>query len=232
MADENETQLTTEKVAYWYFRLNGYLQIENFIVHPDKGKGGQRTDADLIGVRFPHRKERLLDEPENVMKDDFEALELIDDWTDIVIVEVKANAECKLNGPWTNKDAQNVQRVLAAIGYFDPDRLEEVATTIYDTGLFADEGLKLRVRLVAIAATESTNLKQSHPEVTQLTWPAVVRFIGCRLYTYRSAKRDSPQWEETILVMKELVEKNTEGQGFKLDGFVADCLQCLGIKEN
>ena len=232
MADENETQLTTEKVAYWYFRLNGYLQIENFIVHPDKGKGGQRTDADLIGVRFPHRKERLLDEPENVMKDDFEALELIDDWTDIVIVEVKTNGECILNGPWTNKDAQNVQRVLAAIGYFDPDRLEEVATTMYDTGLFADEGLKLRVRLVAIAATESTNLKQSHPQVTQLTWPAVVGFIGCRLYRYRSAKRHSPQWEETIMLMKELVKKNVKEQEFKLDGFISDCLHLLGIKEN
>ena len=28
-----------EKVAYWYFRLNGFFQIENFIVHP-KGRGG------------------------------------------------------------------------------------------------------------------------------------------------------------------------------------------------
>lgn len=230
MADENATKLTTEKVAYWYFRLNGYLQMENFIVHPAQGKSGQRTDADLIGVRFPHRKERLLDEPGNVMQDDLAALKLTDDWTDIAIVEVKTNGECILNGPWTDEDAQNVHRVLAAIGYFDPGRLEEIATMMYETGLFADERLKVRVRLVAIAATESADLKQSHPEVTQLTWPAVVGFIGYRLYTYRSAKRDSPQWEETIMLMKGLVSTHSEGQKFNPDDFIGDCLQRLGVK--
>ena len=49
--------LQPEKVAYWYFRLNGYLQIENFVIHPGR-RGGQRTDADLLAVRFPHRAER------------------------------------------------------------------------------------------------------------------------------------------------------------------------------
>lgn len=33
--------LMPEEVAYWYFRLNGFLQIENFVVHPTGG-GGQR----------------------------------------------------------------------------------------------------------------------------------------------------------------------------------------------
>ena len=38
--------LDPEKVAYWYFRLNGFLQIESFLVHPER-RGGQRTDAAL-----------------------------------------------------------------------------------------------------------------------------------------------------------------------------------------
>jgi hypothetical protein len=29
-------RLDPEKVAYWYFRLNGFLQIENFVVHPER----------------------------------------------------------------------------------------------------------------------------------------------------------------------------------------------------
>ena len=33
-------------------RLNGCLTIRDFIVHREGG-GGQRTDADLIAVRFP-----------------------------------------------------------------------------------------------------------------------------------------------------------------------------------
>lgn len=61
--------LNPEKVAYWYFRLNGFLQIENFVVHPER-RGGQRTDADLLAVRFPHRAERLFDDPNDIMQDD------------------------------------------------------------------------------------------------------------------------------------------------------------------
>lgn len=48
-----------ERLAYWYFRLNGFLTTENFIVHPDEGKD-QRTDADLLAVRFQHRAENVI----------------------------------------------------------------------------------------------------------------------------------------------------------------------------
>lgn len=35
-----------EKVAGGYLRLNGFLQVEDFHVHPS-GRGGARTDAAL-----------------------------------------------------------------------------------------------------------------------------------------------------------------------------------------
>ena len=97
--------LNAEKVAYWYFRLNGFLQFENFVVHPEK-RGSQRTDADLVGVRFRHRKEFAFDHP-HPMPDD-ERLELSPRFTDVVIVEVKTSQPCTLNGPWTNPERKNV----------------------------------------------------------------------------------------------------------------------------
>ena len=69
------TPLDPEKVAYWYLRLNGFLQIENFVVHPER-RGGQRTDADLLAVRFPYRAERLFDNPHDIMRDDEARLSL------------------------------------------------------------------------------------------------------------------------------------------------------------
>jgi hypothetical protein len=45
-----------EEIAYWYFRLNGFLTIPSFVLYPVQ-RGPQRTDADLLGVRFPHRGE-------------------------------------------------------------------------------------------------------------------------------------------------------------------------------
>src|SRR6266403_1355615 len=90
--------LDPEKVAYWYFRLNGFLQIENFVVHRAR-RGGQRTDADLLAVRFPYRAELLLDQPEQPMPDDVNTLDLSPHLIDVVIAEVKTNQPCTLNGP-------------------------------------------------------------------------------------------------------------------------------------
>ena len=62
-------RISAEKLAYRYLRLNGFLQIENFYVHP-RTRGGARPDADLLGVRFPHRRERLYDDTADIMADD------------------------------------------------------------------------------------------------------------------------------------------------------------------
>ena len=53
--------INPEHLAYWYFRLNGFMTTVNFVVHPDEGCE-QRTEVDLLGVRFPHRAE-LLSQP-------------------------------------------------------------------------------------------------------------------------------------------------------------------------
>src|ERR1700738_2672654 len=106
-------RLDPEKVAYWYFRLNGFFQIENFVVHPER-RGGQRTDADLLAVRFPWRAERLFDDPNDMRADDERGLALSRERIDALIVEVKTNQPCPLNGPWTRQDRQNVHLVLAA----------------------------------------------------------------------------------------------------------------------
>ncbi|WP_156438916.1 hypothetical protein [Bradyrhizobium valentinum] len=125
-------QTFTEKVAYWYFRLNGFLQIENFVVHPER-RGSQRTDADLLGVRFRHRAEFTFDH-QTPMKDD-SRLCFSPRLDDIVIVEVKTNQPCTLNGPWTDPDRQNVQRVVAAIGCLPRASISEAAKCITRTVL-------------------------------------------------------------------------------------------------
>jgi hypothetical protein len=150
-----------EKVAYWYFRLNGFFQIENFVVHPAR-RGGQRTDADLLAVRFPHRAERLFDVPNDIMADDERRLALSRDWTDVVIAEVKTNQPCTLNGPWTREDRQNVHRVLAAIGCLPPDHIEQAARDIYPAGVHVSK-LGLRIRLVASAASVAASYRPPIP---------------------------------------------------------------------
>lgn len=98
--------MKAEKVAYWYFRLNGFLQLENFIIHPGV-RGGQRTDADILGVRFPYRAERFVDNPGDIMRDDAKTLNLSDTQIDIVVAEIKTG-RVALNGPWTEEQRQNI----------------------------------------------------------------------------------------------------------------------------
>jgi len=47
-----EIKIKSEKLAYWYFRLNGFLTIPNLLVHPDRGTE-HRTEINILGVRSP-----------------------------------------------------------------------------------------------------------------------------------------------------------------------------------
>lgn len=172
-------QLDPEKVAYWYFRLNGFLQTENFIVHPS-GRGGQRTDADLLGVRFPHREEFLFDDQEP-MRDDVETLDLSSDVVEIVIAEIKSNQPCSLNGPWSNRDARNVQRTLVAIGCLSDEEIEPAAVALYQEGAWKSE--RVRVRLVAIGRDTDPQLSKRFPRIVQITWKELLAFTGTLKWT-------------------------------------------------
>jgi hypothetical protein len=55
---KKKNEMNPEKIAYWFFRLNGCATITNFVVHPDR-RGSQRTDVDVLAVRFPYWHEIL-----------------------------------------------------------------------------------------------------------------------------------------------------------------------------
>lgn len=210
-------RLSAEKVAYWYFRLNGFLQIENFVVHPVR-RGGQRTDADLLAVRFPFRAERLFDDPNDIMEDDEQGLALSPELIDIVIAEVKANQPCSLNGPWTRADRQNVNRVLAAIGCLRRSQIEYAAANIYGSGLHSSD--TLRIRLVAIGRDRSDDLAINYPEVSQLLWPSMLSFIWQRFHRYRQQKTQVDQWNGTGKILKRLAD----GHRHSMENFVEEAL--------
>jgi hypothetical protein len=207
----SQYRLHPEKVAYWYFRLNGFLQIENFVVHPRR-HGSQRTDADLLAVRFPHRAERLFDDPNDIMQDDEQGLALTRDRVDVVIAEVK-RGPCALNGPWTAPGSQNVHRVLAAIGAIQPDRIDEAAASIYRAGIYQGD-LGLRIRLVAIGRERSKELAADYPEVTQRIWAELLSFIWGRFHTYRRQKTQVDQWDEEGRRLKRLADRSRDGAEF------------------
>lgn len=211
-------RLDPERVAYWYLRLNGFLQIENFVVHPERG-GSQRTDADLLGVRFRHRAEFAFDHGEPMADD--ERLFLSPRFDDVVIVEVKTNQPCTLNGPWTKPEAQNVHRVLAAIGCLTRENIPEAAECIYEQGtaIFG----RTRIRLVAIGRDRNQELDKRYGEILQLTWDDVLGFIWDRFDRYRQQKRHVDQWDDCGRTLRAMADD------LPRDKFIAKARHSMGL---
>ncbi|WP_414902591.1 hypothetical protein ACMT1E_05015 [Sphingomonas flavalba] len=216
-------RLSPERVAYWYFRLNGFLQIENFVVHP-KLNGGQRTDADLIGVRFPFRAERLIDDPDDLMQDDADRLQLLNDRADIVIAEIKTGL-CALNGPWTNEEHQNIHRVLAAIGSLPAYLIDEASNALYADASF-DRPDYPRIRLILVGREPDPAIAEKYAGITQLTWAEILSFIWQRFQRYWKQKKQVEQWDQVGRHLKDLVRRTSE------EDFIASTIGLMGVLAN
>ncbi len=179
-------KIKPERVAYWYFRLNGFLQISNFIIH-NAARGGQRTDADVLAVRFPYRSEMMIDAMP--MEDD-QLFTKITDRPYIAIAEL-TKGQCKLNGPWTNRDKGNINRVLHAIGAFPPSEINRISDELYCKGFSNDSSCY--ISLIAIGDQENSELEN---KCRQITWSEILAFIHSRFIKYKEQKADHDQWDD------------------------------------
>lgn len=170
------------RLAYWYFRLNGFLILENFIVHDDTS-ANQRTDADILAVRFNHRSENRI----RPMIDDAKVAEC-NALCNVIIAEVKTS-RCALNGPWTRREDQNVQRVLAAIGCLPPNLCDDAAESLYSKGKYVGE--QAAIRLIACGDQQA----QLKPKIRQILFDDMLKFIYRRFREYRLQKASHGQWD-------------------------------------
>jgi len=188
-----------ERLAYWYLRLNGFLLLENFVIHPDQGND-QRTDADLLGVRFAHRAEN----PVRPMADDPVVTDC-STFCNVVIAEVK-KGRCALNGPWTKPKEENIQRVLCAIGCFPESAVNLAAGELYSTGLFTTENVTCRLLAFGDHRAESLPIAA----VPQILFNDMIRFIQRRFSNYIREKSSVGNWTWEGQELRHLAENNVE----------------------
>ncbi len=176
-----------EQIGCWYLRLNGFLTIPNFVVHPDSGSE-QRTDIDTIAVRFPHRKENF----ERPMEDDRDLIG-DDNRIRLLLVETK-KGQIKFNKTWTDPNKKNIQKVLRATGLFPKCEVEKIAGHIYENGRFQDCSDSV-FYLCGLGNKRNETLQQRN--AIQITWKQVACFIWERFNEYEKQKRCHPQWDDT-----------------------------------
>jgi hypothetical protein len=176
----------TEELTHWYFRLNGCLTIPNFVVHPEVGND-QRTDADLLAVRFPHRREQLM----TALSDDDvfteEAAKI-----QVFFVEVKSS-RCSLNPSWTDPAKQTLNTIVRALGFVPENEADKAAESIYATSHYSNK--TILARLVCIGATPGA-LGTRFTGVTQIVFEDILRFIHGRFCEHDSQKRSHDQWDD------------------------------------
>ncbi len=205
--------IQSEQLAYWYLRLNGLLTIPNFVVHPDTGSD-QKTEVDVLGVRFPYRAENL----ENPMEDD-DYFATVRDKPFVVIAEVKRTL-CDLNGPWTNPERQNMLRVLRAIGTFPESECELVAKALYKHGCYDNE--LYRVSLLCLGRRSNNEVAKRYPNVRQILWSEVLEFIYRRFHKYENQKELHDQWDESGKELWRTYKQSCDEGQFK-----EECLRAL-----
>jgi hypothetical protein len=144
-------QINPERLAYWYFRLNGCFTITNFVIHPEQGRQ-QRTDVDIFAIRLPYRSEL----PGNPMPDD-PILLPEGDRIKVILAEVKKET-CNLNGPWTDRARGNMQLAIAAAGPFPQEKIEAAAEALYDHGIYQDD--RFTMMLFCVGRTENLEIKR------------------------------------------------------------------------
>jgi len=107
-----------ESLAYWYFRLNGFIPMPNFVLHEVNGVDMRRkynADADLLAVRFPHVFEEIGGRPGDWDNEQFAEWGLdLDREMICLICEVKTG---EFNSASVNK-AFNKARLLYAVRRF------------------------------------------------------------------------------------------------------------------
>lgn len=179
-------KLTAEDVAYWYLRLNGFLLLNNFIVHGDR-KEGPRTEIDQLGVRFRYRREHLV----QPMMDD-EWIEQANR-TIVVFCDAKEGPQ-DFNDTWTTNSRKVMESFLALVGVMPSDCWDHVARDLYDCG-FSRPKADLLVTTLLIHEDKDRKVQPRWPQAPRIQLTDALRFIHKRFYNFHNPKEAHGQWK-------------------------------------
>ena len=191
-----------ETFVRWYLRFNGYLAVENLIVHePVQGAVPQGAEFDVVAVRFPFSREVA----------DFELsrhpqLEAIEQpgAVNVVIAEVKGGRDTSLNDPWRPEaddqlQLQRLKYLVRWIGFWDSENdVESVATDLRRTGRSDRQCAVRAVYFGARHSQQAANLKIPEILLEDVTSWIVSTRVGCWRDQGLANRSCHDQWDPLI----------------------------------
>jgi hypothetical protein len=207
--------LNAEDIAYWYLRLNGFLCLRNFLVHGGR-RGDDRTEIDVVGVRFRHRREHL----SKPMLDD--------DWVElaarmiVVFCDAKKGAS-DFNPAWLKQQRRTIESFLALVGVIPEGLWDTTARELYDNGRSEPSpDLIITALLVHHDPQQQVSLRWKAAMVVQLGH--ALQFVHRRFKSYDVVKRSHEQWERSGHLLWQLYDRLRSSE----DDFVKAGLNCIG----
>lgn len=177
----------TEELVEWYLRLNGYFIIPNFILHPLMPCGSQRTEIDLLGVRFPYQSEVVCNSEGKRLKMENDEKLIDNRFLDCLIVSVKGiKSEVEINRKI--KEFQNLKDVIKRFGFVgSEENIADVAKELSrEKKAVMDQ---FQIRFLGIAGKFN-----KYSKTKQIIFKEIIEFILTRFRAYYRHKADTEQW--------------------------------------
>ncbi|MDI3519895.1 MAG: hypothetical protein PWQ34_2042 [Caldanaerobacter sp.] len=117
-----------EDLTYWYFRLNGFFLLQNYVLH-NIGEGEERgtADSDLLAIRFPYVYEEI-----GGQSKDWDREKFLEWGFDIekdnlaLIVEVKSGENVKRSEIEKSFSSKRLKTALYRFGIFPRDDVQRI----------------------------------------------------------------------------------------------------------
>jgi hypothetical protein len=196
-----------EELARWYLRFNGFLCIENFIIHepaPDAETVPQGGEIDTLAVRFPFSREVISAAQEkNIVRDEL-LQPSVPGLIEFVIAEVKGGDRIRLNSIWRN-DARDQSRsrleyLIRWLGCFPQEDTIAGVSARLQNEIHAEQG-EYSFRLILFAKRDTI---QGLPQgIKVITFAQITRFIvrsraNSWLQLGIGTRSRHPQWSELM----------------------------------
>lgn len=211
-----------ESLAYWYFRLNGFLPLANFVLHRPDAPRRHNADSDLLAVRFPHVYEEIGGKLDDWDNDRFERWGLNHFRSTVcVIAEIKTGQY----GAASINRAFRPRRVLYALrrlGVVPVDQCEVVCHELGNQSVVHHQDMCFAKVLISSSMLASGSFENTNAHL-QLELAEAVEFIRNRMTRYRPEKTAARMffpgdliqflaWEAGVAVGGDHLRNNEEQQ--------------------
>jgi hypothetical protein len=94
--------------------------------------------------------------------------------TVFVLVEAKTGL-CNINGPWSKRLGENMQRVIRRLGFADESCVDSIAAQMYDSARW--EGSHHVLQYVCVGARKNDGRQRQFPDLLQIDWSEMADFL-------------------------------------------------------